>query len=322
MPTLIYLVGLPASGKSSYAKMLQKQYRAAIVATDELRQTLFYSETKQGKTGILYRYAMERVREHLEDGRNVILDATNIERGFRVKALHRLHDIPNLEKRCYVVDTPYQECQKRNQERKRTVEERILEKMYKKVEFPLMEEGWDQIEILHTPDSYNISKQEFQELLTEYPSYEEFYQRLNSIPFFSDMFQYDQGNPYHSLSLCQHTYMVYAHLTENYEGEDLFVLQTAAVLHDTGKPFCRVFKKLKGYHSYYGHEYVSTHIACHFLMELGFEWAFIEKVLMITEFHMKMLHGGEEAAREIYHYCGDEMLTKLYFFRDADAFAK
>ena len=34
---------------------------------------------------------------------------------------------------------------------------------------------------------------------------------------------------------------------------------------------------------------------------------------MITEFHMKMLHGGEEAAREIYHYCGDEMLTKLYF---------
>jgi len=116
--------------------------------------------------------------------------------------------------------------------------------------------------------------------------------------------------------------MVYAHLTENYVGEDLFLLQSAAAFHDTGKPFCRVFKKLKGYHSYYGHEYVSTHIACHFLMELGFEWEFIEKVLMITEFHMKMLHGGEEAAREIYHYCGDEMLTKLYFFRDADAFVK
>ncbi|PFA55623.1 poly(A) polymerase, partial [Bacillus cereus] len=27
------------------------------------------------------------------------------------------------------------------------------------------------------------------------------------MPFFSDMFQYDQGNPYHSLPLCQHTYM-------------------------------------------------------------------------------------------------------------------
>ncbi|MGE7867641.1 hypothetical protein ACQKNO_15510 [Bacillus paramycoides] len=68
------------------------------------------------------------------------------------------------------------------------------------------------------------------------------------------------------------------------------------------------FKKLKGYHSYYGHEYVSTHIACRFLIELGYEWEFIEKVLMITEFHMKMLHSGEEAAREIYHYCGDVLL--------------
>ncbi|WP_240184471.1 hypothetical protein [Bacillus sp. H1a] len=68
------------------------------------------------------------------------------------------------------------------------------------------------------------------------------------------------------------------------------------------------FKKLKGYHSYYGHEYVSTHIACHFLIELGYEWEFIEKVLMITDFHMKMLHGGEEAVREIYHYCGDVLL--------------
>ncbi|WP_427796763.1 poly(A) polymerase [Bacillus sp. AF56] len=94
---------------------------------------------------------------------------------------------------------------------------------------------------------------------------------MKNIPFFSDMFQYNQGNPYHSLPLCQHTYMVYAHLTENYVGEDLFLLQSAAAFHDTGKPFCRVFKKLKGYHSYYGHKYVSTHIACHFLMELGFE---------------------------------------------------
>lgn len=69
---------------------------------------------------------------------------------------------------------------------------------------------------------------------------------MKNIPFFSDMFQYNQGNPYHSLPLCQHTYMVYAHLTENYVGEDLFLLQSAAAFHDTGKPFCRVFKSSKG----------------------------------------------------------------------------
>ncbi|XKK33610.1 tRNA nucleotidyltransferase [Bacillus sp. A17A.1] len=45
---------------------------------------------------------------------------------------------------------------------------------------------------------------------------------MKNIPFFSDMFQYNQGNPYHSLPLCQHTYMVYAHLTENYVGKIYF----------------------------------------------------------------------------------------------------
>ncbi|EJR23324.1 HD domain-containing protein [Bacillus cereus] len=69
---------------------------------------------------------------------------------------------------------------------------------------------------------------------------------MKNIPFCSDMFQYDQGNPYHSLPLCQHTYMVYAHLTENYVGEDLFLLQSAAALHDTGKPFAVYLKSSKG----------------------------------------------------------------------------
>ncbi len=40
--------------------------------------------------------------------------------------------------------------------------------------------------------------------------------------------------------------MVYAHLTENYVGEDLFLLQSAAALHDTGKPFAVYLKSSKG----------------------------------------------------------------------------
>ena len=93
---------------------------------------------------------------------------------------------------------------------------------------------------------------------------------MKNIPFFSDMFQYNQGNPYHSLPLCQHTYMVYAHLTENYVGEDLFLLQSAAAFHDTGKPFCVYLKAQRV-------PFVLWSRICQYshrlplLMELGFE---------------------------------------------------
>ena len=92
---------------------------------------------------------------------------------------------------------------------------------------------------------------------------------MKNIPFFSDMFQYNQGNPiipYHYVS----TYMVYAHLTEELCREDLFLLQSAAAFHDTGKPFCVYLKAQRV-------PFVLWSRICQYshrlplLMELGFE---------------------------------------------------
>ena len=41
MTKLIYLIGLPASGKSYYAKQLSEQYNAKIYSSDNLREELF-----------------------------------------------------------------------------------------------------------------------------------------------------------------------------------------------------------------------------------------------------------------------------------------
>ncbi|MEH7514653.1 hypothetical protein V7146_18220 [Gottfriedia acidiceleris] len=78
----------------------------------------------------------------------------------------------------------------------------------------------------------------------------------------------------------------------------------------------------KGYYSYFGHEKVSSQIAFHFLTELGFEDEMIQAVVGIIEMHMLINYGGNEGATEIYHLLGDELLAKLYFFREADTFAK
>ena len=99
-------------------------------------------------------------------------------------------------------------------------------------------------------------------------------------------------------------------------------MQVVALFHDTGKPFCKTYKPAKGYYSYYGHEYVSAQMACHFLKELQFEEAFIFKAVHLIQMHMKINYGTQQDISDIYHLLGDEYLWKLYFFREADAYAK
>ena len=77
-----------------------------------------------------------------------------------------------------------------------------------------------------------------------------------------------------------------------YEGEHLLAIQLATLFHDAGKPFCKVWKKARGYYSYYGHEHVSASITCHTLQDLGYDDDFIQHVVQLVSFHMEILHGG------------------------------
>ncbi|MFP3728089.1 AAA family ATPase [Priestia filamentosa] len=319
MSKLIYMIGLPGSGKSTVAKEVAKKERAVILSTDELRREMFYSETSQKKTNLLYYELFRRVEIHLAQGRNVIIDATNTERGYRMLALKHLKA---TQKECYYLNTPYEVCLKRNRSRKRKVEEYILLKMYKQLDFPILSEGWDQIHIVHDKQPYNITKEKFTSLLESKASYEELFKELKEVPIFRTMYQFNQENPFHSMPLCQHTYGVLEYINELYEEKDKLIMQIAALLHDVEKPTTKKFKELKGHYSYYGHERASAHFASHFLTELGFEADMVMKVANLIQMHMKINYGGEEGANEIYHLLGDEMLWKLYFFLEADKFAK
>ncbi|PEL14387.1 AAA family ATPase [Bacillus sp. AFS017336] len=319
MQKVIYMIGLPGSGKSEKAKQIAKKENAVILSTDELRQTLFFNVNKQKKTNLLYMELYKRANRYLADGKSVLIDATNIERERRMKALSKF---ASFQKECYYMDVPYELCVERNSKRKRVVEERILVKMRKNFDFPLKNEGWDMIHIIHESSSYEITKEKITELLVSEVSYEKLFEELKSVEFFRKMKGFDQENPYHSMPLCQHTYGVIEYINEMYVEKDKLILQMAALFHDVGKLFCKTFKVTKGYYSYFGHEKVSSQIAFHFLSELGFEEEFIQAVLGIIEMHMLINYGGNEGATEIYHLLGDDLLAKLYFFREADTFAK
>lgn len=316
---LIVMAGIAGSGKSRRAKEIAKQERATIVSTDEIRQQLFGDEDRQKRTAQVFYEVYSRIEAELASGKSVILDATNLDREKRMKVLSKF---PDPLKECYYVDVPYERCVERNQARKRTVDEHILGKMRKNFHFPIQNEGWDQIHLLHEPAAYAMKKEDFVEVVTSEPTYEALFEQLNAIPCFRDMYQFNQENPHHSHTLCKHTYHVYEYVNAFYTEADKFLLQVVALFHDTGKPFCKTYKPLRGYYSYYGHEHVSAQLACHFLKELGFEDAFIFQAVNLIQMHMKINYGTQQDISEIYHLVGDENLWKLYFFKEADVYAK
>lgn len=316
---VIFTVGLPGSGKSTFVKQLAISENAVILSSDAIRQELFGDATKQ-KSRVVFRTLYERLNNLVAKGFSVIVDATNIERDRRVFALRKLPS--SIKKECYYFDTPYSICVARNQQRKRHVPLLVMEKMRKHLEFPTVGEGFDVVHIVHDSSPYEISRQQFIALIQSQPTYEELFQTLRSIPTFKEIYQFDQENPFHQFLLCQHTYFVLAYINEYYMESDKLALQIAALFHDVGKPFCKKYKPFQQRYGYFGHENVSAQLVCHFLLELGFEENFVLKVVYLVQFHMLIQYGGDRGGSKIYHLLDGDLLTRLYFFREADQFAK
>jgi predicted kinase len=316
---LIVLVGLPGSGKSHLAQEIAKKEQATILSSDDIREELFGDASKQKKTAIVYETLYERAKSLLLSGKNVVIDATNIDRNKRVKALKKFQ---NIKKECHYLDTPYEECLLRNQMRKRKVDPLILFKMRKFLQIPTLSEGWEVIQLHHFNKPYPITRREFEKLIIGEPTYQDIFGGLSKITFFKEMDNYNQDSPFHSHTLCLHTYKVFEYLNQNYLEADKLLMQIVALFHDTGKPFCQIYKPGKDHASYFAHEHVSAQNACHFLKELGYDDVFIFKAVHLIEMHMLITYGGEEGATQIYHLLGEDALTKLYIFKEADFLAK
>ena len=79
MPTLILLSGLPASGKTTFAAQLAPRLDACVLESDLVRRELFPKRRYTRKeSGAVFAEVRERAEAELEQGRNVIIDATNL----------------------------------------------------------------------------------------------------------------------------------------------------------------------------------------------------------------------------------------------------
>jgi predicted kinase len=144
--SLFLCVGLPGSGKSTYAKRFIMDYAEHIVylSSDELRAKFGTGEEDQSVTPQVFNHIKQQVDFLLESGKNVLVDATNINRRNR-------KDTINIAKKygaqviAFVFVLTHDELIARNAQRGseggRIVPIHVIENMRNKYEPPMLEEG-------------------------------------------------------------------------------------------------------------------------------------------------------------------------------------
>ena len=173
MPTLTFMVGCPASGKSTVAKEIAKKTGAQIVSTDGIRAELFGDENCQDDPRHVFEVAHKRIAGLLAvEGKDVVFDATNLHRKDRELAVSRITYLAkslgafpvfnrNIKLKAVLVRTDLETCLERNAKRDRHVPEDRIRKMWQAsgavTEKTLKEEGFE-VEIVNNSreNSYDL----------------------------------------------------------------------------------------------------------------------------------------------------------------------
>ena len=145
MTTLRMMVGVPASGKSTYVKMMAKP-EDAVVSRDAIRFSLiapgipYFSHESE-----VFRKFYETINKSAEDHNIVWADATHITVGSRRKLYNRIDKTLFDRLEVYVVNTSLEDCLKNNLNRDglARVPEDAIRSMCEKFTYPTVDEFED-----------------------------------------------------------------------------------------------------------------------------------------------------------------------------------
>ncbi|MRX72788.1 AAA family ATPase [Bacillus lacus] len=325
MSTFNMIIGLPGSGKSTFARKLAKNQEAVILSSDKLREEMLGDINNQASNESIFEELNRRVNEHLANGINVIYDATNTNRKRRKHLIN--HVIKCDKKIAHYVNEHYHTVLKRNNERDRKVSREVIDKMYKNMQIPLLNEGWDDVVFVENTDTRMESRELLESLITEVREHDELFTQLqNQIDDFTSIINVPHDSTYHSFSISRHTYYVWEYILTQYHGQDKMQLLWAALFHDLGKGFCKSFVNYKGetgrYANYIGHEHISSQMAVYWLTRLGYHADFIRLTNNLVQMHMMPMKASEKKMNEIETLIGLDAFEKLMILHEADLSAK
>ena len=215
IPFLFMMMGLPGSGKSSYAEsIVLSDGVPKIHSSDALRKELYGDENSQEHNNDIFCELHKRIKEDLRNGVSVVYDATNINKKRRMAFLKELSNIP-CHRVCIEVMTPYEQCVEQNNKRERKVPGGAIFRMLKNWQPPSYDEGWNKIVTVFN-DITPSTNWTLKTLLDGDCGIDDF----------------EQDNEHHSLTLGKHCRKAMEYIaSRRYDRR----LQIAALLHDIGK---------------------------------------------------------------------------------------
>ena len=237
-PTLILLVGIPGSGKTTYVQKYITEHRSTMhISSDQIRAELWGDESIQGDNNEVFSLMQSRAIEALNNGNNVIYDATNITRKDRAYIISQCPKFVKIE--AHIIWAPIETCIERDVNRERTVGKEVIDRILKRFQAPYYDEGIDDIKLIWT------TKDDFDPYLY-----------LENLINDSDI---SHDNPHHTLNIKEHCNDAY-HYAINHNFSSFLLM--AAKYHDIGKPYVKAFVDSKGNPSehahYYQHQCVSA----------------------------------------------------------------
>lgn len=239
-PKLIIMCGLPGSGKTTYANIFTANRDVTHLSSDSIRKELYGDESIQGDCTEVFSLMNSKTLDLLNQGSDVIYDATNLTRKSRKATLDICPTF--VRKECCIVWDDIEECIRKDSQRDRTVGKEVIDRMAKSFQAPYYDEGFEHIAVIqpprHSVETYIAAQRE-----------------KMSIP---------HDNPHHTRDVLYHCFGACQYVIEH-TGRYDEDLSMAAMYHDVGKPYTKTFTNSKGEPCeeahYYGHQSVGAWIS-------------------------------------------------------------
>ena len=287
MVELVYCIGVPASGKSTWAQKMAEREGYAWVSSDNIRANHGYDISNADVFSEMFDITVANLKE----GTSVTNLSSKRRRNF-ITAINSLHIDDVVMLRCEVFVAPIDELKRRNSLREGVacVPDEVIDRMVKQFQFPQYFEGWDYI---------NINDNSVGEVFN-----------LNS------MKGYSQDNPHHSLDLYEHSREV---VTSCRKLNLPFIITEAGWYHDIGKPFCREMGS-DGFAHYKGHENVSAYLfTLHQVAEHDYTMDQFLEIVFLVNYHMRAYNWTQKSYKKDTELFGDLRMLKLFHKCDAMA---
>ena len=131
MVTVNFMIGIPGSGKSTYAK---NNLSGEYISSDKIRKEMYGDISIQGDPEKVFAVVYKKVQAALSEGKDIIFDATNINRYYRKEIMKNMRKWGAKSLIAYVMCTPVDVCITRNNvrnDRSQPVPEAVIRKMHR-----------------------------------------------------------------------------------------------------------------------------------------------------------------------------------------------